>query len=472
MVPQQLPPAPSLVPRRPQVAFARSYKEWWYCAAVLLVWLTSLAAVYIWVRNAGIQDLFEGRSSFLVSLGRICGIVASNLLLYQVLFMARVPLLERGFGRDGITRFHRQAGFWSFWLMVAHIVFLTIAYSAMSQQNLWDELIEMVLEFPGMLLAAAGTLLLIMVVITSMRFARRRLRYESWHLLHLYAYLGAGLALPHQLWTGADFLVSPLATVYWWTLWAVAAGCVLIFRVGLPIARSMHHQLRVSDVWSDGPHAITLRMTGRDLAGLKTDAGQFFVFRFLDGPGWTRGHPFSVSQAPSGNDLVITVKVVGDGTMRMRNLQPGTKVLIEGPYGVMTPQTHTRESLSMFACGAGVAPLVSLLQAIDWKPGQAVLVTRDHDANDALLTSTLSDLVTTRGLQWYQLLGGRSYGPSPWVPATDPPIDGSALIEQVVPNVRQSDVYLCGPQEWMSAVEKDLKKVGVKRKAVHCEAFA
>lgn len=126
----------------------------------------------------------------------------------------------------------------------------------------------------------------------------------------------------------------------------------------------------------------------------------------------------------------------------------------------------------MFACGAGVAPLVSLLQAIDWKPGQAVLVTRDHDANDALLTSTLSDLVTTRGLQWYQLLGGRSYGPSPWVPATDPPIDGSALIEQVVPNVRQSDVYLCGPQEWMSAVEKDLKKVGVKRKAVHCEAFA
>ena len=59
-----------------------------------------------------------------------------------------------------------------------------------------------------MLLALAGTVALVMVVVTSVREARRRLRYESWHLLHLYAYLGAGLALPHQLWTGADFTAN------------------------------------------------------------------------------------------------------------------------------------------------------------------------------------------------------------------------------------------------------------------------
>ena len=62
-----------------------------------------------------------------------------------------------------------------------------------------------------------------MVVVTSVKAARRRLRYESWHLLHLYAYLGVGLALPHQLWTGQEFLHSPAATLYWWTLWAAAA---------------------------------------------------------------------------------------------------------------------------------------------------------------------------------------------------------------------------------------------------------
>ena len=61
----------------------------------------------------------------------------------------------------------------------------------------------------------AGTVCLVMVVVTSVRAARSRLRYESWHLLHLYAYLGVGLALPHQLWTGQEFLASPAATVFW-----------------------------------------------------------------------------------------------------------------------------------------------------------------------------------------------------------------------------------------------------------------
>ncbi len=78
-----------------------------------------------------------------------------------------------------------------------------------------------------MLLAAAGTGCLIMVVVTSIKAARSRLRYESWHLLHLYAYLGAGLALPHQLWTGQEFLASTATTVFWWGLWGAAVGAVL-----------------------------------------------------------------------------------------------------------------------------------------------------------------------------------------------------------------------------------------------------
>ena len=87
-----------------------------------------------------------------------------------------------------------------------------------------------------MLLAAAGTVCLVMVVVTSVRAARRRLRYESWHLLHLYAYLGVGLALPHQLWTGQEFLSLAAAhRVLVDARGRVAAGAVLVWRVGLPV---------------------------------------------------------------------------------------------------------------------------------------------------------------------------------------------------------------------------------------------
>lgn len=65
----------------------------------------------------------------ITTIGRLTGLVAANLLLYQVLLMARVPLFERGFDRAGITRLHHFVGFWSFWLMVARIALLAVGYS-------------------------------------------------------------------------------------------------------------------------------------------------------------------------------------------------------------------------------------------------------------------------------------------------------------------------------------------------------
>src|SRR5262249_11897794 len=147
-------------------------------------------------------------------------------------------------------------------LMLAHIVLITLGYAAAEHANAFAELWDLVVSYPGMLLATAGTALLIMVVATSLRAGRRRLRYESWHLLHLYAYLGAGLALPHQLWTGADFIGSAAARLYWWTMYAACAGAVVFFRLGVPIWRNWRHRLRVSHVVAEGPGLTSIYLTG------------------------------------------------------------------------------------------------------------------------------------------------------------------------------------------------------------------
>ena len=142
-----------------------------------------------------------------------------------------------------------------------------------------------------MLLVLAGTACLVMTVATSLRAAGRRLRYESWHLLHLYAYLGVGLALPHQLWTGQEFLTSTAATVFWWSLWALAAGAVLVWRVGLPLWRNARHRLRVTAVVPEAAGVVSAHLTGRHLDRLPAQAGQFLTWRFLHRQGWTRGAP-------------------------------------------------------------------------------------------------------------------------------------------------------------------------------------
>lgn len=454
------------VPRR-----TASTRPLWNLAAIVVVWATSLVVVAVWLAGGEMQALLSGGADTLNAVGRAAGLASANLLFYQVLLMARVPLFERGFGRDGITRMHRIVGFWSFALFIAHIGLQILGYAIAAGINPLEQAWQFVWDYPGMLLATAGTGLLLLVVVTSIRKARRRLRYESWHLLHLYGYLGVGLAIPHMLWTGADFTASPAATVYWWAMWGVTAAAVVVFRLGMPLAISLRHGIRVSAVVPDGRSGVAVHMTGRRLDALHARGGQFFVWRFLDGPGWTRGHPFSLATDPAGGELVVSARFVGDGTQRLAALRPGTRVLIEGPYGTMTADERRGGHLLMIGAGAGVAPLVAMLEEADWAAGEATLLARDHTAADALRSDAIDRLVRERGLRHAPLPGRRALTTSSWLPASHAQWAGPDLIRYVCPRPAETDVFLCGPQPWMDAVRADLRRAGVPAERVHLEAF-
>ncbi|WP_282405063.1 hypothetical protein, partial [Pseudomonas sp. PS02285] len=101
---------------------------------------------------------------------------------------------------------------------------------------------------------------------------------------------------------------------YWWSLWAAAAASMVTFRIGMPLVRSLRHSIRVAHVVPDGARGVTVFMTGASVHKLGAQAGQFFIWRFLDGPGWTRGNPFSLSGAPTTQGLSISARFAGDGT--------------------------------------------------------------------------------------------------------------------------------------------------------------
>jgi ferredoxin-NADP reductase len=310
-----------------------------------------------------------------------------------------------------------------------------------------------------------------MVAVTSIRAARRRLRYESWHLLHLYAYLGAGLALPHQLWTGADFTASPVATVFWWTGYAAAAGAVLVFRLGLPVWLNVRHRLVVEQVVRESPGVVSVYLHGRRLDRLPVAAGQFFIWRFVSGPGWTRGKPFSLSAAPDGNRLRITAKDLGPGSRRLAELRPGTRAVFEGPYGRLTGTVRKGPKVAMFASGIGITPLRALLAELPYHPGDAVLFHRAGRHADLLFRRELVDLAARRGIRIHHLLGRRSRDRASWLPANYAPVPDEQVLRHLVPDIADHDVYVCGPDAWTEAVLDAARRAGVPADRVHSERF-
>jgi predicted ferric reductase len=423
-----------------------------------------LTVTALWVGDGGIQQLVAGGFTGITALGRITGLLSADLLLIQVLMMARVPWIERTYGQDRLARVHRLAGFTSFSLLVAHVVLVTIGYAGSGRAGLVREAWDLVTTYPGMLLATAGTALLVLVVATSVRAARRRLRYESWHLLHLYAYLGAGLALPHQLWTGADFLSSVPATAYWWTAYAGVAGAALVFRVAVPLWRSARHRLTVAAVVPEAPGVVSVYLRGRDLHRLPVRAGQFFSFRFLDGPGWMRANPYSLSAPPRPDLLRITVKEQGDGSARAARLRPGTRVLVEGPYGRLTGDARTCPRMTMIACGVGITPLRALLEEQPYRHGEAVLLYRARTAADLVFRKELDALAKARGIRLAYLVGPRAAANS-WRPR------GAPQLRELVPDIAGHDVFICGPRAWMDAAARSVRHAGVPPERIHLEEF-
>ncbi|MGW7646977.1 ferredoxin reductase family protein [Streptomyces bobili] len=412
--------------------------------------------------NAAVVTLFAVQAGFasnaLVVIGRFAGLYAALLMAFQLLLVARLPWLDRRIGMDRLTNWHRWTGFGLLWTLVGHVVFITFGYARSSSMDPVSQLVDLAETVEGVFRAVVALGLILVIGGVSARWARRRLAYETWHFIHLYAYVAVVLAFTHQVAAGTTFTTSSAATTYWYTLWGVALGSILLGRLGLPLWRNWRHQLRVEAVVPESDNVVSVYITGRDLDRLPARAGQFFLWRFLTKDRWWQANPFSLSAAPDGRTLRLTAKAAGDGSAGLRHLKPGTRVFAEGPYGAFTAMHRTRPEAVLVAGGVGVTPIRALLEELH---GHAVVIYRVGSDRDAVLYDELRDLAHLKGAELYLVTGP---------PVPDRLAPGELL--RLVPDIADRDVFLCGPPPMMNAVLGSLRALDVPRTQIHFERFS
>ena len=419
----------------------------------------------LWVRHGGLGQLTTPAGAF-IAIGQVTALLGTYLALLQLVLMARTPWLDEAFGIDRLAIAHRWTGFLTIWLIAAHGLFTTLGYAASEGSSILGEAWTILTTFDFVLLATIGFGLFVVVGVTSVRIARRRLPYQSWFLLHLLAYLAIALGFLHQLFVGADFMHDPLARAYWTSLYVVTAGLVVAFRLAAPIRLNLRHGFRVAKVVPEGPGVVSIYVTGRNLEQLPMRSGQYFIWRFLDGRRPWAGHPFSVSSAPNGAWIRTTVKALGDDTRRFQRLRPGTRVWLEGPYGVLTGIRRTRPAVTLIAGGIGIAPLRALLESLSGGPRDLTLVYRARSPKHLVFREELAAIAARRGATIHYLVGRRGSAELP-----NDPLSTRAL-GRLVPGIREHDVYVCGPDGMMDRVVATLGELGVPAGQIHAERFA
>jgi predicted ferric reductase len=435
---------------------------------VSLAVTSAAAAVALYLAYGGAGQ-FGSVGAAVTSVGIIAGLIGTDLILVMLLLAARIPLLDRVFGHDNVMATHRALGKPAIYLILGHVVALTIGYGVTAGLNPIAETASL-WSLPDMPLAFIGTALLIAVVVTSLVAVRRRFRYEFWYIVHLLSYAAVLTALPHQLSAGAMLAQGTPERVYWIALYVVTLGAIVTFRFVEPVVKSLQHRITVAGVEQVAPGVASIHLKGRALRTLGSSGGQFFIWRFWTAKTWWHSHPISLSAVPTDSSARITVRALGNGSTRLGRLTPGTRVSIEGPYGLFTDAARTSPKLAIVAAGIGVTPVRALLEDSRITPGETTILLRASTTSEQYLWDEVRDLAAERGARFYTSVGARPPGSrATWLSATD--VGRDVSLRSVFPDLDRSDLYVCGPQAWADRVVADARGSGLPAHQIHVERF-
>ncbi len=401
---------------------------------------------------AVLGDTPEGRG-FWIEFGVGLGIVGFAMLALQFATTGRFRWVGRYFGADAKIQFHRETGILALAFILAHPVVLFLAEPRYAEYlNPWVNL-------PRAVFLAGATIALVLLVVLSLWRVSFGLSYEWWRVTHgglALAVIVVGLA--HSLQVG--HYVTGIAKQ---AVWVIGAGLALALLFHTRIVKPLRLErkpYRVVEVRPDceGVYSLALEPDGH--AGMEFQAGQFGWLTVRETPFTLQQHPFSfTSSTASRGRIEFGIKELGDFTATIKNLKPGARAFVEGPYGAFTLDPEAQGAVFVIG-GIGITPALSILRTCrdqqDRRP--MLLIYANTRWEDVAFRQELDDLSKHLDLEIVHVLEtppANWHGESGFVTPE--------LLAQHLSARKGQDLqcFICGPPPMMDVVERALVAQGV-----------
>lgn len=325
---------------------------------------------------------FVGAGS--AAVGLYLGMIAIVLMAWSFLLAVRIRALEPLFGGlDSMYRVHRWAGTLAVIAMLAH---------TQLEPDVADGILG---ASPGVAdvardLAGGGAVALYVLVALSLL---RWFPYRWWRWTH--KALGVPFVLASWHVFTAEKSYANGSSWGWWFGGFMGVGVVsyLVRVVGRDmVAPGVRHRVTEATV-----RGATLELAMAPVGKpIQHEAGQFAVVK-VQAAGLREPHIFTIASSPEDSVLRFFIRDLGDWTSRMHAADlVGTKVIVEGPYGLFDPLGDGHRAPVWVAGGVGITPFLSALSALQTAPAseRPTLFYCVRDAADAMAMASLEAAAT------------------------------------------------------------------------------
>jgi predicted ferric reductase len=418
-----------------------------------------IVTLLFWWAGSSSLVLAGDTPSLFIAFGRLTGLLAEIFILVQLVLVGRIPFVEKTIGFDKLNAVHRTIGYWLSSTIILHPILLVVGYAYVNDVSFSHQFVTFFTNYEDVANAVFGLMVLIFASILSIKFIRKALAYETWHVFHLGMYVAIVAFFGHQVMNGD--LVEGYAFAYWYALNFSVFGFFICYRFIRPFYLFGKHRFFIERVVQETKDVYSVYIGGINLEKFKYDSGQYIHVSFLMKGMW-QPHPFSISSAMNGKHIRLSIKSSGDFTERIKNLRVGVKVLLEGPFGKFTENVAVKDKYLFVAGGIGITPIRAMLESLSKKSKDISLLYANKTPLDIALREEIEGLTNN----FHHVLsedGGPEYHKG---------YVNIDLVQRLVPDFMERDIYICGPVPMMDSVVDFLIKSGVSKPQIHFEKFS